>query len=168
MKSFLKVLLNTMASTCLAGCATIVQGTSQNIAVATSPPGSYCTFHRDGQTIATLSQTPGEVTVDKTKDDILLTCAASGYQPESQYLHSGIAAGVYGNIIAGGLTGWGVDSMTGADNEYPTTISLNMRPLPKDDTVALTQLPPSPCTKEQSDLRLLAHQQGYRFAENCY
>jgi len=58
--------------------------------------------------------------------------------------------------------------MTGADNEYPTTISLNMRPLPKDDTVALTQLPPSPCTKEQSDLRLLAHEQGYRLAANCY
>jgi len=94
MKSFLKVFLSTVASACLAGCATIVQGTSQNIAVATSPPGSYCTFHRDGQTIATLMQTPGEVNVDKSKDDILLTCAAPGYQPESQYLHSGIAAGV--------------------------------------------------------------------------
>jgi hypothetical protein len=168
MKSFLKVLLSAVASSCLAGCATIVEGTSQNIAVATSPPGSYCALHRDGKTIATLSQTPGEVTVDKTKDDILLTCAASGYEPASQYLHSGIAIGVYGNIIAGGLTGWGVDSMTGADNEYPTTISLNMRPLPGDASVAPTQLPPSPCTKEQSDLRLLAHQQGYRSAENCY
>ena len=168
MNAFLKVLLSTVASACLAGCATIVEGTSQNIAVATSPPGSHCAFHRDGQTIATLSQTPGEVTVNKTKDDILLTCAASGYEPASQYLHSGIAIGVYGNIIAGGLTGWGVDSMTGADNEYPTTISLNMHLLPNDDAMASAQLPPSPCTKEQSDLRLLARQQGYRFMANCY
>ena len=73
-----------------------------------------------------------------------------------QYVYAGIGIGVYGNIIAGGLTGGGVDSMTDADNEYPTTISLNMHPLPKDDPVALTQLPTSPCTKEQSDLMLLA------------
>jgi hypothetical protein len=143
-------------------------GTSQNIAVTTSAPGSYCAFHRDGKTIATLSQTPGEVTVDKTKDDILLTCAASGYTPASQYLHSGIATGVYGNLIIGGLTGWGIDSATGADNEYPTTISLNMYPLSNDGTAAATQSPPSPCSKEQADLRLLAYQQGFHFAIPCY
>ena len=122
---------------------------------------------RDGETIATLSQTPGEVTVHKTKDDILLTCAAPGYEPASQYLHSGIAMGVYGNIIAGGLTGWGIDSAMGADNEYPTTVSLDMHPLSKDETLA-SQSPPSPCTSEQQDLKLLARQQGYRFAANCY
>jgi len=166
MQSSFKLLLNTVVAVCLAGCATIVEGTSQNIAVATSPPGSYCAFHRDGKTIATLSQTPGEVTVNKTKDDILLTCAAPGYEPASQYLHSGISMGVYGNIIAGGLTGWGIDSAMGADNEYPTTISLNMQPLPQGEDAP--QGPPSPCTREQADLRLLAYQQGYRFAANCY
>lgn len=168
MISFLKASLAVIAAASLAGCATIVEGTSQNIAVATSPPGSTCAFHRDGQTIATLAQTPGEVTVNKTKDDILLTCAAPGYEPASQYLHSGISTGVYGNLIAGGLTGWGIDSMTGADNEYPTTVNMDMHPLPKDETLAAAQLPPAPCTKEQADLRLLARQQGYRFAGNCF
>jgi len=166
MKSCFKLLLSITASTYLAGCATIVQGTSQNIAVTTSVP-SYCAFHRDGKTIATLAQTPGEVTVDKTKDDILLTCAASGYAPASQYLHSGIATGVYGNLIVGGLTGWGIDSATGADNEYPTTVSLNMYPS-SSDAAAPLQPAPAPCTKEQADARLLAYQEGFHFAVPCY
>jgi hypothetical protein len=43
-----------------------------------------------------------------------------------------------------------------------------MQALPKNDMVVSTQLPPAPCTKEQSDLKLLASQQGYRFTANCY
>ncbi len=64
------------------------------------------------------------MTVKKTKDDILLTCQLAGYQPASQYLHSGIATGTFGNIIAGGLVGWGVNSATGADNEYPESVNI--------------------------------------------
>ena len=134
-------------------------------------PRGYCSLKRDGQVIATVPQTPAEVTVDKTKDDILINCVVAGYQPTSQYLHSGIATGTYGNIIAGGLVGWGVDSMTGADNEYPATVSLNMSSLPKDEapaSVAFVQAAPTPCTKEQADLKRLAQEQGYRFQANCY
>ena len=49
-----------------------------------------------------MDRTPGKVTVRKTKEDILLKCAKTGYQNSSQYLHSGMAAGTFGNIIAGG------------------------------------------------------------------
>jgi hypothetical protein len=169
MNSFLKVVSSTVAAACLAGCSTIIEGTSQKIAITTSPPGSHCSLRRDGETIATLFQTPGEVTVDKTKDDILLNCAAAGYEPTSQYLHSGIATGTYGNIIAGGLVGWGVDSMTGADNEYPTAVNLTMRQLANGDiAVSSAQQSSVPCTKEESDVRLLSLQQGYRFTANCY
>jgi hypothetical protein len=171
MKAILRILASTLAAGCLSGCSTIVEGTSQKIAVTTSPPGGYCSLKRDGQVIATVPQTLAEVTVDKTKDDILINCVVAGYQPTSQYLHSGIATGTYGNIIAGGLVGWGVDSMTGADNEYPATVSLNMSPLPKDEapaSVAFVQAAPTPCTKEQADLKRLAQEQGYRFQANCY
>jgi hypothetical protein len=167
MKETLRILASTLAVVCLSGCSTIIEGTSQNIAIATSPPGGYCSLKRKGQDIATVRQTPAEVTVDKTKDDILVTCAVAGYAPASQYLHSGIAAGTYGNIIAGGLVGWGVDSMTGADNEYPATVSLNMTPLPKDETTGFVQPTPTVCTKEQADLKRLAQDQGYRYEANC-
>jgi hypothetical protein len=170
MKLFLKVVLSTIAGSCLSGCSTIIEGTSQHIAVATSPPGGYCALNRDGKLIATVSQTPGVVTVDKTKDDILINCAVIGYQPASQYLHSGIATGTYGNIIAGGLVGWGVDSMTGADNEYPETVSLDLRPLPTDSITssAVAQATPRMCSKDDTDMKRLAQEQGYRVSSNCY
>jgi hypothetical protein len=122
----------------LSGCGTIVQGTHEDIAVSTTPDGAHCQMSRKGAVIATLDHTPGKVTVRKTKDDILLGCSLAGYRDSSQYLHSGMAAGTFGNIIAGGLIGWGVDSATGADNEYPGTVNVQMVP------VAAAALPPAP------------------------
>jgi len=168
MNAVQRIIASTLAVVCLSGCSTIIEGTSQQIAVTTSPSGGYCSLKRNGQDIATVPQTPAEVTVNKTKDDILITCAVAGYAPASQYLHSGIATGTYGNIIAGGLVGWGVDSMTGADNKYPATVSLNMTPLPKDEATASAQTAPTLCTKEQADLKRLAQEQGYRYAADCY
>ncbi len=171
MKTILRVLAGVFATACLSGCSTIIEGTSQKIAVTTSPPGGYCSLKRNGEVIATVAQTPAEVTVDKTKDDILLNCAVSGYEPATQYLHSGIATGTYGNIIAGGLVGWGVDSMTGADNEYPATVNLDMSPLPKDRATASLadeQTTLAPCTKEQADMKRFAKEQGLRYAVDCY
>lgn len=108
----------------LGACSTIIEGTSQTIAVSSSPSGAHCEGTRDGTEIFEIDTTPSSVTVQKTKDDILLRCTLRGYQPASQFLHSGIATGTYGNIIAGGLIGWGVDSATGADNEYPASVNV--------------------------------------------
>jgi len=114
-----------IAAVGLSGCATIVQGRSQDISVASSPSGAHCVLQREGRQVGVIEETPGSVTVRKTKDDILLSCTLAGYQPATQFLHSGIANGTYGNIIAGGLIGWGVDSATGADNEYPSAVSIS-------------------------------------------
>jgi hypothetical protein len=171
MRFIWRALAVTASAFYLCGCSTIIEGTSQRIAVATSPPGGYCSLKRDGQEIATVAQTPAEVTVDRTKDDILINCVASGYAPSSQYLHSGIATGVYGNIIIGGVVGWGVDSATGADNAYPSTVNLSMNPLSKDEAqiaAGLTQITARPCTREEADMKLFSQAQGYRYISNCY
>lgn len=117
-----------LAAPLLAGCGTIVEGTHQDIAIATTPDGAHCDVTRKGETLATVDSTPGKVTVRKTKDDILLKCAKIGYQDGSQYLHSGMAAGTFGNIIAGGVIGWGIDSATGADNKYPESVNVELVP----------------------------------------
>jgi hypothetical protein len=113
----------------MAGCGTIVEGTHQDIAVATSPDGARCDATRKGEAVGTINSTPGKLSVRKTKDDILLACNKEGYQPSSQYLHSGMAAGTFGNIIAGGVIGWGVDSATGADNKYPESVTVQLVPV---------------------------------------
>lgn len=108
-------------ASCLAGCGTITQGTSQNITITSSPPGGHCELTRKGEHVATLDKTPGTVKVDKTKNDILLNCSMAGYQDASANLESGYGIGTFGNIILGGGIGWAIDSATGADNKYPSS-----------------------------------------------
>jgi hypothetical protein len=116
------------AAALLAGCGTITQGTSQDITITSTPPGAHCDLTRKGEHIATLDSTPGVVKVDKTKSDILLTCRLAGYQDASANLESGYGAGTFGNIILGGVIGWGIDSATGADNKYPGTATVQFIP----------------------------------------
>jgi hypothetical protein len=113
----------------LSGCGTITQGTSQNITITSNPAGAHCDLTRKGEHVATLDKTPGTVKVDKTKNDILLTCDLPGYQQASTNLESGYGAGTFGNIILGGVIGWGIDSATGADNKYPSTAQVNFVPV---------------------------------------
>jgi hypothetical protein len=129
----------TVAASCLAGCGTITQGTSQNITITSTPPGGHCDLTRKGEHVATLDRTPGTVKVDKTKNDILLTCKLAGYQDASANLESGYGVGTFGNIILGGGIGWAIDSATGADNKYPSTANVQFVPMgapPADKTLA--------------------------------
>ncbi len=124
------------AATCLSGCGTITQGTSQNITITSTPPGAHCDLTRKGEHVATLDKTPGTVKVDKTKNDILLTCDLPGYQTASANLESGYGAGTFGNIILGGGIGWAINSATGADNKYPSTANVQFVPAPTGPSAA--------------------------------
>jgi len=117
------------AALCLSGCGTITQGTSQNITVTSTPPGGHCDLNRKGEHVATLDHTPGTVKVDKTKNDILLTCTLAGYQDASVNLESGYGVGTFGNIILGGGIGWAIDSASGADNKYPSSANVQFVPV---------------------------------------
>jgi hypothetical protein len=132
-----------LAAPLLTACGTIVEGTHQDIAISSTPDGAHCDATRKGQKLGSVDSTPGKMTVRKTKDDILLKCTKVGYQDGSQYLHSGMAAGTFGNIIAGGLIGWGVDSATGADNKYPESVNVQLIP-------AGSAAPPPPATVRNS------------------
>ncbi len=122
----------------LAGCGTITQGTSQDIAITSNPSGAHCDLTRKGEHVATLDKTPGSVKVDKTKNDILLTCSMTGYQDASVNLESGYGIGTFGNIILGGGIGWAIDSATGADNKYPSSANVQFVP---------AGAPPAPAAK---------------------
>jgi hypothetical protein len=130
----MKISLGTAAAVsfavvCLSGCGTITQGTSQNIAITSTPPGAHCDMNRKGEHVATLDHTPGSVKVDKTKNDIMLTCTLPGYQDASVNLESGYGVGTFGNIILGGGIGWAIDSASGADNKYPSTANVQFVPV---------------------------------------
>jgi hypothetical protein len=116
------------AASCLGGCSSVIEGTSQEILVNTNPAGANCEFLREGNVIARVQQTPGGVTIKKTKYDITLKCSKPGYQEATYLNHSGAAGATFGNIILGGGIGWAIDSASGADNKYDGTVNMTMVP----------------------------------------
>jgi hypothetical protein len=134
------------AAVCLSGCGTITQGTSQNIAITSTPPGAHCDMTRKGEHVATLDRTPGSVKVDKTKNDIMLTCTLAGYQEASVNLESGYGVGTFGNIILGGGIGWAIDSASGADNKYPSSANVQFVPVAAATPVAAAGAPAATST----------------------
>ncbi|MDR3441229.1 SPOR domain-containing protein [Telmatospirillum sp.] len=112
----------------LPGCSSIIEGTSQEITVTTSPLRASCVLWRDGVVIAKVPVTPGAVTVTRTKSDIVTICNKPGYQEASYLNRVKLAGSVASNVLNGGL-GWGIDSASGADNKYDRTVSLVLTPV---------------------------------------
>jgi len=125
-------------------CSSIVEGRSQEIAINTTPAGASCALlwledvevpRTDGsesdskvaeRQIASVAETPGTVLIRKTKYDIRIECAKSGFHKSVYHNKSDASAATLGNIIIGGGIGWAIDSATGADNKYTTPVTIPM------------------------------------------
>jgi hypothetical protein len=126
----MRTILMVFASMCmLSACSSIIEGTSQEIVVNTSPAGAACSLERQGMSIARVAPTPGAATIKKTKYDITIKCNKAGYQEATYLNHSGAAAATAGNIILGGGIGWAIDSAAGADNKYDRPVSITLVPM---------------------------------------
>lgn len=123
------VRLAVVALSLLSGaCSSIIEGTTQEIAINTNPSGASCQLKRDGGVIGTVDNTPSSITVKKTKDDITIACSKAGYQEATFLNHSGAAGATFGNIILGGGIGWAIDSASGADNKYDSPVNITLVP----------------------------------------
>jgi hypothetical protein len=123
----------------LSGCATIIKGTTQSIAVTTPPvEGATCTLTSKEGTWTVV--TPGVAKVHKTKDDIQARCVKPGYQDGIATIPSNFQGWTLGNLLLGGIIGVGVDAGTGAMNEYPNAFAIPMSP----NAGAMLTLPDSP------------------------
>lgn len=108
----------------LSGCATIVKGTTQEIPIASDPTGVRIAIN--GSPAGT---TPTKVTLSR-KQNHMITLEKEGYESESVAVTKSMGGAVAGNIIAGGLVGWGVDAVSGAQyNLHPETVNVRMRPV---------------------------------------
>lgn len=110
----------------LIGCSSIVEGTSQELIINTTPEGANCALQREGQTIGRVSETPGGITVKKSKHDITVVCKKKGYETATYFNKSDVAGATVGNILLGGGIGWAIDSANGADNKYTTPMNIPM------------------------------------------
>lgn len=112
----------------ITGCASIVKGTSQSIAITTPPTtGAQCTLSSTQGNWSVTS--PGAVTVEKSKEDMQVRCSKTGWQDAVGMIPSNFEGWTVGNIVFGGFIGLGVDAATGAINEYPHAYQVPMTPL---------------------------------------
>lgn len=111
----------------LSSCASIISGTSQEVAINSKPAGAECDIDRDGKTIGHIDQTPGSLVVTRTSSDLLVECSKPGYQDTTAANENDVEAWVLGDLFFGGLIGLGVDAISGAINSYDnsTTVVLD-------------------------------------------
>lgn len=142
-KSSLRSALILSAAIGVSACSSIVEGTSQEIAIATSPEGANCALEREGLTIARVNPTPGAATVQKTKHDITIKCSKETFHESVYFNKSDVAGATFGNIILGGGVGWIIDSASGADNKYTSPVNITLVPLTQPKPAPLSSPNPN-------------------------
>lgn len=110
-----------------AGCSTLTEGTTQDIAVTSTPSGATCTFTRDGQTIGTVSRTPGRLTVDRSSSDIEIACNKPGFGDGAYTDKADLAVATLSNVMTAGV-GFAVDLASGAGSKYNGTVDIALEP----------------------------------------
>ena len=130
----------------LSGCATIMSGTDQTVTVSTTPPAATCVLDRVGSRIGAIPLTPGSVRIDKSRNDISVTCVKEGFQTAVISHSSRFNGATFGNIIVGGVIGVLVDASSGANFNYPADIRLDM--------AAVSPAAPTPMASQGSYITL--------------
>ena len=107
----------------LSGCATIINGPTQAIPVASDP--AFADVVVDGQS---MGQTPTDITLTRKRNHLVIL-SKEGYRQKSIAVTRAIGYAVWGNAIAGGLIGWGIDATSGSQNNLsPDIISVKLEP----------------------------------------
>lgn len=108
----------------LTGCATIVSGNHQKIAIATSPfQDAQCALKNDKGSWQ-VDKTPGNVIVHKSQKDLIIICTKKGYSQGVSTVKPALNKIVFGNIVFGGIIGGFVDLSNGSAYKYPTTVTV--------------------------------------------
>ena len=112
----------------LSGCASIINGTTQKVPVTAEP--SNATVVAVGGELVVNGTAPCTLVL-KRKHPQVLTISAPGYKTQTVQLQSVLSGAVAGNILAGGLIGWGVDAASGADSKLvPESVNVVLEPDP--------------------------------------
>lgn len=90
-----------------AACATIIHGTSQDIAIHSTPENAAVVVDS-----APIGHTPLVYKMSRNREHTV-TLTLDGYQPETIHLTRSVSGWFFGNILIGGLVGIAVDAVTG-------------------------------------------------------
>ncbi len=114
----------------LGGCATVVKGSDQLVAVNTpGVDGAICELTSPSIGTHTV-RTPGSINLPKSRKNINVVCKKECYGEAHGVIESRLAAMTAGNIILGGGVGFIIDASSGAMNKYQPTITIPMSKKP--------------------------------------
>ena len=106
-----------------AGCATIINGTSQKIGISSEPTGVLVTVDSQPR-----GNTPVFVELTR-KDTHIIRVEKDGYRPHETCLTRHASGWVWGNIVFGGVIGLVVDACTGGLYKLdPNQVTANLAP----------------------------------------
>lgn len=109
----------------LAGCASIVDGSTQNLSVDTSPSGAECTLSNEkGKWY--VKDTPNNTMVHRSASALSVVCE-KGRLRGSTTAQSSTKGLAFGNILAGGIIGAAVDMSDGSAYDYPPSIMVKLK-----------------------------------------
>ena len=91
----------------LAGCGTIMHGSTQAVGIGSTPTGATVTVDN-----ASLGKTPVIATLSR-KDQHIVKIELDGYLPFESTITRSVSGWVWGNIVFGGLIGLAVDAISG-------------------------------------------------------
>ena len=152
MHKYIIALIGIIALGTQVGCSTIINGTTQDVAVSSDPAGARVEV--DGSVHGV---TPISVNLER-KNNHLITISLDGYQTEQVAVNKVMSGAVAGNILAGGLIGWGIDAASGAQYKLkPDIIAVVLRPgttNPNDLYSSFDEITPADRLRELSDLNM--------------
>lgn len=132
MKKFIAATSLAIVSFGLGGCATVLNGTSQDVAYLSEPEGAAVKIS-SGQTCVT----PCTFSMRRGNDQ-RVDFNLAGYKPEHVYVQSRLGGSTFGNIIAGGGIGAVVDGSNGASNHlYPEPVYIRLVPIGSSEQAVL-------------------------------
>lgn len=112
----------------LPACATIIKGSTQEMALTSEPPGAICSVERTGAQIAAVTSTPASVVLKRNSADLVVKCAKPGFDPRTATVQASFNGVTFGNLLLGGLIGVVVDASTGANFSYPEQVNITLPP----------------------------------------
>lgn len=140
----------------LAGCATIIHSTTQQIGIGSNPSNASVTI--DG---ASFGRTPTIASL-KRGDNHIVKIELEGYRPYEMAITKKVSGWVWGNLVFGGLIGLAVDAISGGLYTLtPEQIQADLRAygaanleLGEDGIYIFATLHPDPSWRKVGQLRI--------------
>ena len=110
------------------GCATVIEGRTQQVEVNTNPQGAKCILKSNDEVVGIVNSTPETLTVNKSKYDIVMECEKKGFVTSKIKNHADVSAASLGNyaMLTYSFIGNFVDSATGAANKYDSRMMVEL------------------------------------------